>query len=390
MMRLKKSLYAVLCLMAGVCTLSGCIEEYEAELSSEEYNLLVVDGSICANQMNEFTLSRTQSIYSTDFYELVLGASVSVRGSDGSLHMAQEDHGRYYCWIGVLNPDVDYYLHIETDGDVYESDPQKPLPTEGIADVRGAQSTPGSNIDVLVTPDVPYQSDKENYYAWTYDETWEVHADYTTHIFFDIKSMKAVFKADQFPEIGWKDATGRTMAVGTSLSYGGQHIRQLKIYDLNPSDERIFHKYSGLVHQRAISKAEYEYELARSQAGSDMGGLFTPLPSALPTNISCLTSHKHVIGFVGCSLNTTDYRFFLNAKDFTINRPQIYDRRIWFENTTMDDCLQMVKEGKFLCEWQDKRMEPGGKLKTAWATEFQLDVRYKGAYIETPVFWPSE
>ena len=370
--------------------MSGCIEEYEAELSSEEYNLLVVDGSICANQMNEFTLSRTQSIYSTDFYELVLGASVSVRGSDGSLHMAQEDHGRYYCWIGVLNPDVDYYLHIETDGDVYESDPQKPLPTEGIADVRGAQSTPESNIDVLVTPDVPYQSDKENYYAWTYDETWEVHADYTTHIFFDIKSMKAVFKADQFPEIGWKDATGRTMAVGTSLSYGGQHIRQLKIYDLNPSDERIFHKYSGLVHQRAISKAEYEYELARSQAGSDMGGLFTPLPSALPTNISCLTSHKHVIGFVGCSLNTTDYRFFLNAKDFTINRPQIYDRRIWFENTTMDDCLQMVKEGKFLCEWQDRRMEPGGRLKTAWATEFQLDVRYKDAYIETPVFWPSE
>ncbi len=390
MMRLKKSLYAVLCLMAGVCTLSGCIEEYEAELSSEEYNLLVVDGNICANQMNEFTLSRTQSIYSTDFYQMVLGASVSVRGSDGSLHMAQEDHGRYYCWIGVLNPDVDYYLHIETDGDVYESDPQKPLPTEGIADVRGVQSTPESNIDVLVTPDVPYQSDKENYYAWTYDETWEVHADYTTHIFFDIESMKAVFKADQFPEIGWKDATGRTMAVGTSLSYGGQHIRQLKIYDLNPSDERIFYKYSGLVHQRAISKAEYEYELARSQAGSEMGGLFTPLPSALPTNISCLTSHKHVIGFVGCSLNTTDYRFFLNAKDFTINRPQIYDRRIWFENTTMDDCLQMVKEGKFLCEWQDRRMEPGGRLKTAWATEFQLDVRYKGAYIETPVFWPSE
>ena len=97
-----------------------------------------------------------------------------------------------------------------------------------------------------------------------------------------------------------------------------------------------------------------------------------------------------MIGFVGCSLNTSDYRFFLNAKDFTIYRPKKRDDRIWFEDTSIADCLQMVKEGKFLCEWQDKRMEPSGKLKTAWATERQLDVRYKGAYIQKPDFWPLE
>jgi len=47
----------------------------------------------------------------------------------------------------------------------------------------------------------------------------------------------------------------------------------------------------------------------------------------------------------------------------------------------------MVREGKYLCEWEDKRMEPNGKLRTAWATEIQLDVRYKSAYIEKPDFW---
>jgi hypothetical protein len=40
----------------------------------------------------------------------------------------------------------------------------------------------------------------------------------------------------------------------------------------------------------------------------------------------------------------------------------------------------------FLCVWQDERLS-GGKLKTAWAHEEQLDVRYKGAYIEEPYFW---
>jgi hypothetical protein len=32
-------------------------------------------------------------------------------------------------------------------------------------------------------------------------------------------------------------------------------------------------------------------------------------------------------------------------------------------------------------------MMPGGKLQTAWAYQYQLDVRYKGAYIEEPDFW---
>jgi predicted NUDIX family NTP pyrophosphohydrolase len=50
-------------------------------------------------------------------------------------------------------------------------------------------------------------------------------------------------------------------------------------------------------------------------------------------------------------------------------------------------CRRLVEEeGMFLCVWQDERLS-GGKLKTAWAHEEQLDVRYKGAYIEEPYFW---
>ena len=389
-MKLRKTLYFVSCLIIGLCLLSGCVEEYEADISSEDTNLLVVEGTICSEKLNMFYLSRTLAINSSYTLQTETGASVSVRGSDGSEYKTQAIDDCYFCWIDRLDPDVAYYLHIETDGEIYESEPQKPLPTEEIADVRGVQYTPESNIEVLVTPDVPSQSDKANYYSWTYDETWEVHSDYTTRVYFDTELLKAVFKENQFPERGWKDAEGSTIMVGSSLSYEGQHIQRLKIYDIDRSNERVHHKYSGLIHQRAISKAEYEYELARHQAGSEMGGLFTPLPSALPTNIRCLTSHKHVIGFVGCSLNTSDYRFFLKAKDFSIYRPPRQDGRTWFEDTSIEDCLQMVKEGKFLCEWQDNRMVPGGKLKTAWATERQLDVRYKGTYIQEPEFWSFE
>ena len=104
-----------------------------------------------------------------------------------------------------------------------------------------------------------------------------------------------------------------------------------------------------------------------------MGGLFTPQPSSLPTNIRCLASTKNVIGFVGCSLNTSEYRFFLNAEDFSIAYPKYEDQRVWLENCTEEACCKMVEKGYFLCEWEDERIS-FGPLRTVWAKENQLDV----------------
>ncbi|MBO4822526.1 MAG: DUF4249 domain-containing protein [Prevotella sp.] len=385
---MRKTLGFVLCLMVGVCTLSGCIEEYEADISVEYSDLLVVQGTICSGKMNKFILSRTQALNSSYMPRMVMGARVSVRGSDGSQYTAQETDDYYTCQIGALDPDVEYFLHIETDGEVYESEPQKPLPTEKIAEVRGVQETPESKIDVLVTPEAPFDPGKANYYSWTYDETWEVHPDYTTVIYFDTKKMEPVYDPNQFPVCGWKNAISSTILVGASLSYEGQHIQRLKLYDIDRGNERMYYRYSGLVHQRAISKAEYEYELARQQAGFEMGGLFTPLPSALPTNIRCLTSHKHVIGFVGCSLNTSEYRFFLTHVGYSIDRPYPKDARRWLNDCNEADCSRMVREEHmFLCEWIDERYKPAGVLRTAWAYDYQLDVRLRGAYAEEPDFW---
>ena len=389
MMKLKKTIYYVLCLMMGMSTLTGCIEKYEADIPSDETGLLVVEGTITPGK-NTFRLQRTTALDSYYSYLVVDDAWVVVRGTDGSEYRTEGDYGTFTCTIDELNPNVQYYLHIETDGEVYESDPQTPLRTEKIAEVRGDQSTPRSDIDILVTPAEPFDNSKINYYTWTYEETWEVHPEYNTFVYYDVENMQCVKNNHLlYPERGWKDEASSTIMVGSSTNYDAQHIQQLKIYDISRESEKMYVRYSGLVHQRAISKAEYEYELARRQAGSEMGGLFTPQPSALPTNIHCLTSKKHVIGFVGCALNTSEYRFFLEPKDYSIYHPIDKDKRRWVEAPSADECVELVKSGLHLCEWDDTYMSPEGVpiLQTAWAYEYQLDVRYRGAYTEEPDFW---
>ncbi|WP_033147357.1 DUF4249 domain-containing protein [Prevotella sp. P6B1] len=380
----KDKLYIILCLILATI-LSGCIEEYQAEIPTTDSDILVVNGTIRSSEQNTFILSLTQAINSDPMLKFAEHAIVSVRGTDGSEYEVDGFYGVYSCWIGELNPDVEYYLHIEYDGDVYESEPQKPLRTEKIADVSVVQNTPESNIDILVTPDAPFNPDKTNYYSWECDETWEVHSEYRTTIYYDIDLKKAVYNDKQFPWRGWKDAT-KSFMVGASNNYEGQHIQRLKIYDIDRSDERVYYKYSGLVHQRAISKAEYEYELACKQASSEMGGLFTPQPSSLPTNIRCLTSSRHVIGFVGCAMNTSAFRFFLNADDYSIEYPPYEDTRLWVENPSDMNCIRLLEKGMFLCAWIDERLA-GKDLQTAWAFQEQLDVRYKGAYTDEPSFW---
>ena len=84
----KKKLYIILCLILTV-TLSGCIEEYQADIHANDSELLVVEGTICSSEMNTFILSRTQGIYSDKELGLIDNAKVSVRGSDGSVYIAE-------------------------------------------------------------------------------------------------------------------------------------------------------------------------------------------------------------------------------------------------------------------------------------------------------------
>ena len=78
MMKLKKTICYVLCLMMGMGTLTGCIEKYEADIPTDETGLLVVEGTITPGE-NKFILQRTEALNSYYSYLWVDGATVVVR-----------------------------------------------------------------------------------------------------------------------------------------------------------------------------------------------------------------------------------------------------------------------------------------------------------------------
>lgn len=382
-----------LCSLMIIFMLSGCIEEYDAELPDNETKLLVVEGRIHPGQC-VFRLRRSESLtpYENEFVmPYVIDAELSIVGSDDSYFQLKHwGEGIYIYNNLMLDPDVKYSLHIKDGNDTYESDPQYPLATEEIKCMIGRQNTSENNIDVLITTEAPSDAGNEKYYRWEVYETWEVHPEITTTIYYDFEKRKPISKLDLYPKRGWKDSVRHEIIVGSSSRYDRQQIQNLRIYDIDRANERIYYGYSADVIQRAISKGEYEYELARRQAGYEMGGLFSPLSSSLPSNIRCTSSNKHVIGYVGCSLFATAGRLFLAPNDFSICRikkAKTISHKGLSEYETYELACDMQDYGWGLCGWNVKM--PESTITSEWARVEDLDVRWQGAYIDIPYFWPT-
>lgn len=392
-------------LMVSVFMLTGCVEEFEPELPDNGTKLLVVSGTITSDTQNTFLLTWSTSLNSsmvqtyTDKFnnsytitniDPVMSANVYVRGSDGSEYSCKETaDGVYQCILPKLKEDVGYHLDIKIGNSAYESTPEKPIRTPEL-DFTYVQEDSLSDIDFLVTTGAPDDPDQVNYFIWDYDETWEVRPRAHTRSYFDTLRVELKLSPDPiYPEHGWKFGRNRDILIGSTVHYPDGRFHRYKLYDIPRDDERIFWNYCSHLTQRAISKAEFEYHQATHQAAWEMGGLFTPQPSAPPSNIHCTTSGKKAIGYIGCSMNTVTLRGYLDGKTISrkVKEHAPADKEI---NPLREEYLARVRNGWAVLEFlklQDAN-GPGTNIYVWWVPVYEVDIRLEGATIERPWYMP--
>lgn len=412
MNRIPLFLKYALCTVFGLCVMTGCVDEYEAELPEGDSHLLVVSGTICSGRYSEFHLTWSvplsqKSDYDDDsssYWEtqLVRDAKVTICGTDGSVYECPENvvsyeyddtsysfgTGYYGCDMPQLNPDVSYYVNIECDGDTYQSTPEKPIPTPKIERLECFQKDSLSNVEVLLTTAEPDNPDQATYCTWTYVETWEMRPLRKTTIYFDTITMKRQYLSEDelYPERGWKFGWDETILAASTANYADGRFNRYQLLEIPRDDERVYWCYSNEVTQRAVSKTEYEYMKACLEAGWEMGGLFSPQPSALPTNIHCKTSSKRAIGYVGCSQNVATKRIYIKASEISRDLPKP-GPHMYLPNCSEFECAEMVEHGWILYLWYDGRMTMG-PLETYWARPEDFDIRLHGAMTYKPGYMP--
>lgn len=301
--------------------LMGCVDKFEADVSELPTEGLVIEGNIISDSTVVFHLNKklplTYSKENEDLYDTYLDvdAELYVHGSDGTSWVGHGlGEGQYQVRIGTLKPDVEYHLEVKHEGDVYLSEPQRPVETIEIENLTFSQPDLKGPVNIYLDSQEG-SADGSRYYLWYFEEDWEVRAEYVSAVLYNYEQDK-VIRYDYPPVAqGWCYYGTDQIVLGSTESNVMNKIVGKSIHSIKNTDRRLSVLYSIRVYQRTLTRQEYEYYQERVKLNKEMGGLFTPLPSEFPTNITCSNSSRKVIGYVGCNMGVTQRQLYISTDE---------------------------------------------------------------------------
>lgn len=317
--------------MLGAATLTSCIDEYnELPEGVESTHILVVNGQIEANSYCIFTLNHTVGFDEPGYltHNFVPDARIAIVGSNGDRFEGFEynaERSQYCVHTGNLAPDVQYSLHIEAPGyGTFASTPMTPLDAPAIAELSYEKPRPDDVVDFLITTEDP---GGPTYLLWEYYEYWEIYTPFIAYWEYrftkepdpnDKKNYEGSYipvPAASYTNHGWCQRLNNASIIADNKDYGNGAFQKLCLYQRHKDNVRFQTRYYTRVRQIAITLQEYEYRHMMQTQSTEMGGLFTPMPSELPSNIRCLDGDARAIGYVGVRGQVAQADIYVNRRD---------------------------------------------------------------------------
>ncbi len=297
--------------------LHSCITPYNplAQIDGET-GVLVVEGNLSGGgQTTVVKLSRTVPLDQSYTYTPELWATVYVEEeSSGQRFTLQErDNGQYE---GVLPLELteQYRLHIETsDSKVYVSDYVPVISSPPVDSVFWGRNDQ-KGVAIYVNTHDPNNS--THYYRWEFDEDWEFHTQFDSELDYDWVSRTYYKRSeDQHLYYCWNKKRSKTIVVGTSAQLVEDVIQNKQVHTLPYADDRLSYLYRIKVRQYGLTKTSYEYWEALQKNTEEIGDLFGPQPSNLPSNMQCVTDPSTpVIGYIDAGIPSVGERYIWNTE----------------------------------------------------------------------------
>ena len=221
---------------------------------------------------------------------------------------------------------------------------------------------------------------------WNYREDWEIRASYITTCYFD-PDMNRIYEDSNYPTFYcWKKEISRNILIGSTEKLKEHLIINNKLLDVPVNEDRFTVLYSIQVQQRALSKEGYEYYLNVQQQNEEMGGIFTPQPSEIQGNISCISQPgRRTIGYVGVYKNISEKRIYIHPNE--IKRPPLYSGCEEVSDSEMDEHGYSTYLIRYLVGY---RPVGTGTHIDHWALRRCTECEANGGSKNKPSFWPND
>jgi Domain of unknown function (DUF4249) len=297
----------------------ACKSKYMPQINYPATGYLVVEGFINAgNGPTTISLHRTAPLDSISVIP-ESGAQVEVESEQGaSFNLSETGGGNYSIAQIPIDSKQRYRIHIKTtNGKEYQSE----LASVNIAPpIDTVQWTAGSDT-VSINVSTHDATNKNQYYKWSFDETWLYTAPYFSDyrytpqglVFRDLAQADSLFNC-------WDSSSSTSIYLASTENLSSDVIYQYPLQTISYyTSNRLVNRYSILVKQIVLSKEWYEWEQELKKNTEQLGSIFDAQPSVTGGNITCISDPaERVIGFIGCT-SQTESRIFIDRTQLPPN-----------------------------------------------------------------------
>ena len=278
--------------------LISCVEPYEPDLKEETFDILVVDGYINTSENSATVrLSRAVPLDSEITPSQEVNATVNVEDETGNTFLLYNTgSGVYFADNLAIDQSKKYRVHIfsradeEFISDYVELTDSPPIDSVVWKPDRGG-------ISVYVNTHDP--ANQSYYYNWTFDETWEYTSSYFSSYKMD-RGEPVLRYPEDYIYTCWLSETSTKILVSSTDRLAENVVRDFPLTFLAAESPKLARRYSIIVHQRTLTKEEYDFWLELEKTTESLGGLFDPMPSQVVGNIrSTNNSSSPVLGYFG-------------------------------------------------------------------------------------------
>ena len=399
-MRTSRPICFLLLLAAFAAT--SCVYDFHPQIDGEG-GYLIVEGNIIVGDQFDIATSWSWSLVDTtqsDEQQRILYTNkMHVEASDGTRY--ENQFNTWGSWWGVngsprgtfdlreADTSLQYRLVIENDLGTYVSSWAAPMSPGQIDSLSYRISEDKTTMSILVaahSDDAP-----ESYYRWSVAETWEYHADvqsYYKYIEEGGEGQLLPLEENESLYYCWLSGRRPEIMTGTTRGLTENRLADQLLYTIASSDNRISILYRADVLQMRIPEEAYRYWQVMERNSNDVGGLFSPEPSELRGNVTCVERPEElVLGYVGVmsvakqrlEINNYEARFYrqpyvpLPPPD-TLNTPADWRNAIM---TGLAPVRELLDE------------ETGRLIGYEWMPVRCVDCRFKGGTKNRPADWPN-
>jgi len=362
---------------------TGCKEPFEPEISSFDHNILVVEGYIeVGGGESSITLGRTRPVYDSISLSPVTEAGVLIESENGtSWQLFQQTEGTYTL-VDDLPENLNYRLRISNNGNEYLSEWITPIITPEISEVTFEKKEGDVSIYASTVG-----NERARYFLWEFEETWIYRAAYRAGYRYDATSKEMIpLREDELTYKCWQSNNSNRIILASSESYQNDFIYQKELLEIESFSEKLGERYSVNVKQKAIDKEAFVFWEAIRKNSDDIGGIFSPLPSLIGSNIYNVNDPgEPVIGYLSAG-KSAEKRVYINRREVDPWRAVISD----YNSCTLDTVL--VKDYQFnfstgfyfpVSPYCEELSCPGFFASTVNC----VDCTVRGGFLEKPDFW---